>query len=410
MAFLSAAAPPGHDLFIVVVASLISNRTLPVSLSLLYPFGSIESSPLMSTTDRVVLDRAATPTGSRSGQSTTTVDELNRRTPFDAAVIIATYNRPGAISGMLADLAVQKTVSGECATFEVIVINDGGKVEVEREVVPALPFRTRVVTRPNGGPAKARHSGILQTEAPIVIVVDDDMRVTPDFVASHLAAHRAGAQVVYGMIATEPASDEPLFTRFHNQHIERWLDAGRRGEQPKGELLCTGNVSFRRDEYLAMGGFDQSLVRLEDRDLGIRFEQKGLVFAFALDAVSTHRSDHTDVDVWRARSRVYGTSDLAIAQKYPQRADLSPWAFLSDLPLVVHPLLVSSACLPITSGVMGAISYALARIAERLGRRSIGIKLAGLTYGIDYYAGVGRGWGSWRVALAELKRWKAMTS
>jgi glycosyltransferase involved in cell wall biosynthesis len=405
-------------------------------------FSAPESSPLMSTTDRVVLDRAATrrrslgatsaPVGTelvtRSGDTTgdarvdarvvdTKVDtkvDTTVRTTFQAAVVIATYNRPGSVAAVLADLAGQVGAAGQMGTdndaFEVIVINDGGAVDVASEVATELPFRVRLIERPNGGPAQARHSGILHTQAPIVIVVDDDMRIDPHFVASHVAAHHAGAEVVYGTIATAHAAHEPLFTRFHNQHIERWLDACRQGETPKGELLCTGNVSFRRNEYVDIGGFDQSLVRMEDRDLGIRFEERGLTFAFAPGALTTHRSDHTEVNIWRARSRVYGSSDLAIAQKYPQRADLSPWAFLSQLPLVVHPLLVLSACVPAASGAVGAATYGLARVAERVGRRRIGIKLAGLTYGIDYYSGVGRGWGSWRVALAELKRWKAMTS
>jgi glycosyltransferase involved in cell wall biosynthesis len=375
--------------------------------------GPFESSPLMSTTDRVILDRAATMTRSRSQPDGSLLQ---------AAVIVATFNRPGAVTTVLSDLAKQTVLDFDSdrpdsdrpdrdgVPFEVIVINDGGDVDVATEVPDDLPFRTRLVVRSNGGPARARHSAILRTCAPIIIVVDDDMRIDPDFVKAHLAQHRRGAEVVYGMIATQPSGDEPLFTRFHDQHIQRWLDACRRGEVPRGELLCTGNVSFRRSEYLAIGGFDQSLVRMEDRDLGIRFEEKGLSFAFAVDAISTHQSDHTDVAVWRSRSRVYGTSDLAIARKYPQRADLSPWSFLSELPLVVHPLLIMSACLPFTSNVVGSVTYGLARLAERVGRRRVGVKLAGLTYGIDYYAGVGRGWGSWRTALAELKRWKAMAS
>jgi GT2 family glycosyltransferase len=364
--------------------------------------GSIlhESTAVMSATDRVVLDQLPSP---RSG-----VERISTATDLDLTVVIATYNRRGSVATILGDLAGQVGLKEGTASFDVIVVNDGGNIDVAAEVPTDLEFRIRVVSRTNGGPANARHSGISLADAAIVIIVDDDMRLDPGFVAAHLGAHVSGAEVVYGVIEADHSSKAPLFTRFHDKSIDRWLERYRGGATPQGELLCTGNVSFRRAAYDAIGGFDRSLVRLEDRDLGIRLELAGHRFAFAGNAISTHRSDHADVGVWRKRSRLYGTSDLLIARKYPQRADLSPWSFLGELPKVVHPLLLVAACAPKTARPLGGLTYALAQGVDRVGKGSAAVKLAGLTYGIDYYSGVGQGWGSAKVALAELKRWKAM--
>ncbi len=322
----------------------------------------------------------------------------------EALIVVATFNRPGAIRNLLDDLTAQQSV----AAFEVVIVNDGGKVDVPHEVRRDLPFRVRVVDQANAGPARARHCGIGMGSAPIVIVVDDDMRLGPTFVEAHLAAHKDGAEIVYGLIASSSTSGlDPLFTRFHDQHIDRWLEDCRNGATPRGDRLCTGNVSFRREAYEAIGGFDLSLTRLEDRDLGIRFEMAGYRFAFAANAVSTHNSDHSSVTTWRKRSRLYGVSELAITRKHPQRPELSPWSFLNVLPKIVHPLLIGVACLPASGRPLGAVAYGAGRVADRLGRSSVALRLAGLTYGIDYYSGAGREWGSPRVALADWKQWKA---
>lgn len=339
-----------------------------------------------------------------------TTSDNNAHSPFespskspltgpDATIVVATFNRQGSINLLLQDLTNQTS-----SRFDVIIVNDGGSVAVEQEVPSVLPFRVQLINRDNGGPAAARHTAIEATNAAIVIILDDDMRVDPGFVNAHLAAHDAGADVVYGRIESKLESEEALFTAFHNQHIERWIGGYEQGASPKGELLCTGNVSFTKHAYEAVGGFDRSLLRLEDRDLGIRLQAAGFAFMFAPAGRSVHASDHHDVAVWRDRSRVYGRSEVKIFRKHPDRIDLSPWHFLSVLPRISHPILLVSALLPSVGGWLGSLTY---RVAEQIGvsserRRSIAIRLAGFTYGIDYFSGVGLGCASRREILADV--------
>ncbi len=318
-----------------------------------------------------------------------------------ATLVIATFNRPGSVATLLGDLRAQ--VGGHI--FDVLVVNDGGSADVAKEIPQDLSFGVRLINRENGGPAQARHTGISASDAPVIIILDDDMRVDETFVAAHLEAHAGGAEVVFGLITSSAGARVPLFTAFHDQHIDRWLEACELGEAPRGELLCTGNVSFRRDVYLEVGGFDLTLQRLEDRDLGIRLQAAGHSFGFAKAAVSTHVSDHSDVGVWRARSRTYGESDLAISKKYPARSDLSPWAFLNELPKITHPILVGVTMFPSAAKFLGSFTYQIAKFASRVGVMSGAMKLTGFTYGIDYYAGVGTGWGGAQQSLSELKKW-----
>jgi GT2 family glycosyltransferase len=327
-------------------------------------------------------------------------------TPARVGVVIATFNRRGSVGRLLNDLQRQQFADVSADEVEIVIVNDGGSVAVEDELPETSRVAITLLDRPNGGPAAARHSGIERTSAEIVIILDDDMRVGPDFIDAHVRTHQGGAHVVYGLIEGD-GDDGPLFERFHQGHIDKWLEECRAGATPQGERLCTGNVSFRRGDYDEVGGFDRSLVRCEDRDLGIRLQILGVPFAFCESARSSHHSSHTDVGTWRKRSAVYGESDVVISQKHNSVAQLSPWQFLTELPKVVHPLLVAVAAVPPLGTAIGPVIYRVGQLSDRLGFPSVGVKLAGLTYGIDYYRGAGRRWGGGSAVLKSLRGWKA---
>lgn len=305
------------------------------------------------------------------------------------SVVIATYNRIDSLLWLLDDLGAQSGVRG---TFEVVVVDDGSEVAVESEVM-ARPagFPLTVLRRPNGGPSVARDIGIRASSGDVIVIVDDDMVIPSDFLAAHQQAHDAGAAVVLGLIrAPRYGKPLPLFERFHQDSLDRFVSAYRSGSVAvEGIRLCTGNVSFLRSAYLAVGGFDLSLVRCEDRDLGIRFEEAGYTFAFSEDGWSDHRSDHDSVPTWRRRSALYGELDLRIAQKHPTRPQVSPWAFLQYLPKVAVPIVVTAAISPPIGRAVAASGYRLGLWADRRNWSAVAIVGASLCYGCDYFSGVG---------------------
>ncbi len=334
--------------------------------------------------------------------------------PPALSVVIAHYQRGDSLLSLLGDL--DRQVLG--VAFEVIVVDDGSEQPFVASSVPG--FALKVVRRPNGGPGAARHSGIFLADAPVIVLVDDDMHLAPDFLACHVAAREAGADVVLGRIALEP-DDVALFERFHVKVMDQIAptDAatgGPGGLQPsEGRWLCTGNVSFRRADYDAIGGFDLALRRCEDRDLGIRLEAAGLRVMSSVAAVSMHRSDHRDVDVWRRRNEVYGRSDAQIGAKFPALASASPFVYLPDVPTPARQALLLAAVAPWFGRVAGTAVYALAELVDRRRERSrtadrLAVRLATLTYGLDYFAGVGRQSGTGRQALRAWRSWKALAA
>lgn len=324
------------------------------------------------------------------------------------SVVVATYNRLDSLLWLLHDLGNQKPFDGD---FEIVVIDDGSA----RAVAPELDARSylfaiKVITQGNGGPAIARHRGIEAASGELIVIVDDDMVLPETFLAAHLAAHRAGADVVMGHIhGPEDPRALSLFERFHQRSLDRFVAAHRRGElRLDGGRLCTGNVSFPRELYMRVGGFDQSLGRLEDRELGIRFEEAGASLVFSEGAWNEHRSDHRDVSTWRRRSRLYGELDVVISQRHPTNVDVSPWAFLPQLPRVTWPTALVAASLPVLGRFAGAVVYAVGELLDEREQPAVALHAASAAYALDYFSGVGHQLGSPVAVVRSLMDWQRL--
>lgn len=326
---------------------------------------------------------------------------------FRTSVVISTFNRLPMLQELL-DALGKQTLPAE--RFEVVVVDDGSKTPA----APALeqrrdPFKLTVVTQENGGAAAARHAGIMKATGDVVVITDDDMLVPPEFLEAHLAAHEAGHTLVLGQIAPDDAPGEkPLFERFHFEQLARFVARFR--EQPtavRGVMVCTGNVSFRRADYLAVGGFDKSLGRSEDRELGVRLQKAGAKLYFAERARTFNRSDHTDFGVWMKRNYNYGVYDSRIHHKHPDRLDADPWHFLFLVNPVSRGLLLAAVASPELGKVLSRAAYKVAETVDKgrtlhpaFGR--VAIAGATLTYGLEYFRGVRDEAGSLTKALKDL--------
>ncbi len=322
------------------------------------------------------------------------------------SVIIAAFNRPDSLRVLLCDLSRQE-LDGE---VEVIVVDDGSEPSIGPEVGVAIPsgLSGTILRQANAGPGAARHYGIGASSGEIVVIIDDDMTIPPSFLAAHVAAHRQGATLVMGLIR-EPAGGQgrPLFDRFHLYSLDRFVTAYRAGTaELHGGRLCTGNVSVRRSAYLGVGGFDLSMRRCEDRDLGLRMEAAGERLAFAEEAWAQHCSDHADARAWLRRSSEWGAADVLIAAKHPRFDHASPWTFFRDIPRLVHPFALSAAFVPRLGAIGARVVYRVATVIDRLGREREALTVTTFAYALSYYGGVGRQSGTSKSVWRSYRVWR----
>ena len=304
------------------------------------------------------------------------------------SVIIATFNRWGLLSRLLQQLGEQTV---PFTTYEVVLVDDGSADPVAPHLPELdLPYALRFEAQANAGAAVARHQAVLRAAGELIVILDDDMQVGPEFLARHLQAHAPGARrVVMGRIAAAPgAHTQPLFERWHQRLLDGLTPTVVDADPLHGNRLFTGNVSLRRSDYLAVGGFDASLAHSEDAELGLRLEKAGVSFAFAADAVSLHGSDHTDVDQWRARARLYGRFDHRISRKHPDLRHASPWRFLFELHPLARPFLIGAVFAPQWASALGRAAYGAASAADEAGFESGAWAGTTLCYGVEYFGGL----------------------
>lgn len=130
--------------------------------------------------------------------------EAEHQSPFDAAVVVTTYNRTDYLPVTL-DSVVAQQFDGR---IEVVVVDDGSTDDTASVVAryttrfddPAGAIVVRYVRQDNQGLAVARNTGIAHTAAPYVAFVDDDDICEPAKVAEQVAALRADDEV--GLVHT----------------------------------------------------------------------------------------------------------------------------------------------------------------------------------------------------------------
>lgn len=318
------------------------------------------------------------------------------------SVIVATYNRGPSLTLLLDDLAKQ-----DRSDFELIVIDDGSK----EPVAPLLegrkdPYQLTLIRQQNGGAAAARHHGISRSRGEIIVILDDDMRVDPSFLGAHVREHDRGYSLVLGNIDFSVARDggkTRVYDKFLMQQHHRIVGAYRDGRRvPHGADVCTGNVSFRRAEYDAVGGFDLTLPRCEDRDLGVRLERAGAKLTFAAEACSSHCSD-VEADLWFERVFVYGRHDPRIARKHADLEYIDPWAFIFRINPITRPFVALTVAAPGVGRAIARTAYRVAETIDELGAEKAAIAGVTFSYGLHYFAGVRADAGSLRGSVSNLR-------
>lgn len=325
------------------------------------------------------------------------------------SVVIATYNRTESLIRLLGMLGQQTLAASD---YEIVVVDDGSRVPVEpalRDVHSALPCHAAVVTQANAGPGAARHAGIDAARGSLIVIIDDDMRVRDTFLAAHVAAHPPGSRrVVLGVLLPDPEAELPLFERYQMAMLDRLYDNVRSGrEAMRGWDLYTGNVSFRRADYLAVGGFDRTLRLSEDAELGMRLEEAGVSFGLSDAASATNASDHVSVSAWMGRSLRYGISDARIAEKHPEWPAANPWRFLFMISGVSRPFMLGAVIAPWLLRPVAWCAMGLSLLLSRLGLERVAIAGTTFTYGVQYFRGIRAFCGSRAAALDSLARYRA---
>lgn len=224
------------------------------------------------------------------------------------SVIIPFYNRYLLLQRCLQGLRQQRF-----ADFEIILVDDGST-----EAMPSY-LQTQYLhwhrlnyirLSQNQGRSAARNQGLLLAKAPLILFLDSDMFVEPDFIYQHWYWHQSKGA---GWIGQGKIIGTPDFIQ--QAPASLWTDASR-------AQFATGNVSVSRQALMDTGGFDTefSAYGFEDLELGFRLKQAGQRFDTVHKAVSWHYEPPLSELNWQediAKERARGHGAALFYQKHP---------------------------------------------------------------------------------------------
>jgi glycosyltransferase involved in cell wall biosynthesis len=212
-------------------------------------------------------------------------------TTIDASVVIPTYNRRESLLETLATLAQQ---SYPFDRFEVIVVDDGSTDGTEAVARESIPFTLRYIRQLNQGSAAARNTGAQHSHGRILIFIDDDVLVGPDYIAGLLEEHESYERVV--AMATYRPYQEKSSSMF--QTIQAPIIASNENQEESHGFVpftscMTNNLSVEREAFFAIGMMHNPCgdgpATWGDVEFGYRAFLKGFRFRRSVRAVCCHR-------------------------------------------------------------------------------------------------------------------------
>ena len=325
--------------------------------------------------------------------------------PF-LSVIIPTFNRKDSLQKTLDGLGRQTYPH---AQFEAVVVSDGstdGTDAFLTQYAETSPYCLRPIVQPNGGPARARNTGIGAARGEVVVFLDDDVEPSPELLAFHAARHVCqGNAVVIAPMLPDPALlwQEPVWIAWEHAMLEKQYSAWRTGAW----LGCgphhfySGNASLRRVHLTTVGGFDEQFSRQEDVELAVRLEKECAVqFVYAPEAQGIHRPQRRFAS-WLAVPFAYGRLDVVRARRgdaswdvvrHGYRARNKATRVLARVVLAVPPL----------SRPLRALLLPVARCAYRLRRAGPAFAALSVIYNLHYLEGARSELGSSQKTVAVL--------
>lgn len=236
---------------------------------------------------------------------------LTRAEPCpEVSVVVPAYNAAETLSLCLAALSAQDFPAHR---YEVIVVDDGS-TDATAEI--ARDAGALVLSQANAGPAAARNRGAQAARGELLLFTDADCAPVAAWIGA-LTAPLADQQVAgaKGAYLTRQRGIVPRFTQV--EYEERY---DRMAGADTIDFVDTYSAAYRRDIFLANGGFDTIFptASVEDQELSFRLAEKGYRLLFVPEARVYHRHNPT-LSAYARRKYFIGYWKALLARWHPGR-------------------------------------------------------------------------------------------
>lgn len=235
------------------------------------------------------------------------------------ALVIPNFERP---ESLLETLSSVSQIDYPKSRWQVIVVDDGSSPKTIGYVcdwIQTAGTPVRLLQQEHRGPAAARNAGARAASARVLIFIDNDITVAPDFVRRHLQTLDAqpGCWVI-GRSILPPHVRRTPFGRYRDDQWEAFHSAHGAPGVSETTGMTAQNLSLQAKDFEALGGFDEefSIASCEDWELGLRARASGIRIVYDPGIVVVHNDWAITLHQFCERQRLYSESDVLLWRKY----------------------------------------------------------------------------------------------
>ena len=211
------------------------------------------------------------------------------------AVIVPTYNRAGSLGRLLKSFDALEIPNS--IPVEVLIVDngstDGTGTLLAQEETKARKFSLRVLHEPQQGKASALNAGLKLAGGELLVVVDDDVVVHPQWLMKHIECHQVMPfDAVQGRVLPGVDPDgRPADTDRLREYNIPIIDYGEDFCKVRG--MTGTNMSLKRQVFTKVGFFDPRLGPgaagfSEDTEYSRRIREAGFKIGYSPHAVVYH--------------------------------------------------------------------------------------------------------------------------
>ncbi len=228
---------------------------------------------------------------------------------------ISTYDRIEKFKKVILSL-LNQTISKEL--YEIIIIDDGSDLNLEYELKDFTykkDIKIILLHQEKKGPAAAKNLGIKEAKEEILFFLGDDTIAKANLLEEHLRMHKDYSDCAVTNPILPPVDSSEL-TRLVMGDYKN-IDEGIKHKIDIKLGFCTACISLNR-KWLEQDLFDENFkdAALEDTELGIRLDKKGLKIVFTSKTCVLHEHVY-DIQSLISRAKIVGRNKVYLKNKHP---------------------------------------------------------------------------------------------
>lgn len=260
-------------------------------------------------------------------------------------IVIPNYNGEKWLKGCLDSLA--PSVQNSAVAYDIIVVDDAS-TDKSRDIVSGYPDVRLIALEKNGGFSNAVNAGITASEAPYVILLNNDTKAKPGFVQSLYNAIKKDNKCFSVSASMRMWDREELMDSAGDIYCALGWSRSRGKGRPATRYsrpcrifsACAGAAIYRKAVFDEIGLFDPlHYMYLEDLDICWRALLAGYSNKYDPSAVVIHYGSATTGSRYNSRKALYSASNNI----YVIYKNMSALQLLINLPLLIAGFIVKTA-------------------------------------------------------------------